>query len=356
VTRIGTRSRRLCCTSAVIAIAGCASTEDPSLGARVVVPIHQKPASAEASPSGMTPDEARGAIAEIENDFEAGDVAAAAERLESVPMNAVPLDLREKYSRLRRDVRRAELQEVAFSATAEVEPFSGVAGATVPVALHLLNRSAGTISIPASRSTGFLGLGPDERSIVDVEIEYHEFDREGSRYETSWHRQIPLRKDLALDSGTSFDLRFTVPTDDDKLRLDRVVFRRLVVKATLWPLAISMGKSVYLAPIVFRPATADLVPRGAEPLRDDPAAALKRALGVRGRADVSNHVFLAGILLMQKDAAAGAAALQTALVPGDLETEIAAVSALRVATGDFDQDDPDAWRNWCATKVAEAAR
>ncbi|MBI1849067.1 MAG: hypothetical protein HYR85_01855 [Planctomycetes bacterium] len=304
----------------------------------------------------MSSDDARSAVIEVDQAFQSGDVAEAAKVLESIPLSAVPPDVRELYSRLRRDVRRAEIQEVTFSAEAEAEPFSGVLGDAIPIALHLQNRSQAPISIPASRSTGFLGMGPREQSIVDVEVEYLEFDRQGSTYETSWHRQIPVRKDLELAPQDSFTLRFSVPTDDERLRPDRVVYRRIVVKPTMWPLSISMGKSVFLAPIAFRHATADVVPRGAAAFRDDPAGTLRRSLAVRGRADVANHIFFAALLLMQKDSRAGAEILRDALLPGDAETQVAVVSALRVATGDFEQSDSDAWRNWCAARVSEGGR
>ncbi len=332
---------------AALAASGCATEQRPT-ASRVVIPLGPaRPASSEPADVGPS-------IAAVEKAFEGGDIALAARLLEEIPLAALKPQDREAYTRIRIAVRRAQIRELYLSAETLTDSPSLTLGDPLSVRLEIENHADVPIYIATTRATGFLGLGQGEEAVVDLAVDYFEYDRQGSRYESSWHLRLPVREDLDLDPGEQF--RWEVPVDagGDTLRPERVVYRRLVVRPTLWALSIRIGDSTYLAPIPFRPLTIEVLPPGAAALKGDPETALTKALQARGRADVANHVFFAAIFLLGQDRDRAAAILADALEPGDPETRAAAVAALRVATGAFEHDDPVSWRGWCANRLAEA--
>ncbi|MCA9320321.1 MAG: hypothetical protein KDB53_06285 [Planctomycetes bacterium] len=141
----------------------------------------------------------------------------------------------------------------------------------------LMNISDGDLVVPAQRL--MTQLGQDEpvvtKTIFRSVTTYREYIPDNTLVINADTRNFSIDQDIVLARGEAH--RIPVAIDSMNVNPQATMLRSYTLECKLHAARVEVGGEVFHSPVIFRPATARVYPRGAEHLQDAPFERVKQA-------------------------------------------------------------------------------
>jgi hypothetical protein len=159
-------------------------------------------------------------------------------------------------------------------------------GAPLVVTLELTNRGVETIRVPHVDYRSRLILFRKEigRTQVDLRFELENFDAAGAGRWERFNRYVEPSDDIEVAPGRTWSETITLASDqlnpetEFSARLSARLLKRLEIEVVIRPVQLLVGERDFYTSIRFEPAVVYLLPRGSEPIFEDPIRHLELAL------------------------------------------------------------------------------
>lgn len=257
----------------VTAICGCASPpnrgEAAEPGRRVVAD---------------SANETRGKIGRAERMSEDGDHGGALEAL-TAALRTADDSCRDRIQELRLEVKQRILAEV-LEARVHIAAKRMVVGKPLVITLELVNRGSETVTVPwiDYRSRLIFFRKEIGRTQFDLRFELQNYDAGGAGRRERFNRHVEPEDDIVVLPGATWTRTIELPSDglrpqtEFSARLSARLLRRLEVEVVIRPVQLLLGERDFYTSIRFAPAVVYLLPRGSEPIFEDPLRHLELAL------------------------------------------------------------------------------
>lgn len=254
-------------------LSGCASSRDRGnsgeSGRRVVAD---------------SPEETRGKMGRAQRMAEEGDYSAALDAL-TAALRTADDSCRDRIQEMRLEVKRRAVAEV-LEARVRVADDRLVVGKPLVITLELTNRGAETITVPwiDYRSRLIIFRKEIGRTQFDIRFELQDYDASGAGRWERFNRHIEPEDDIVVRPGGTWSRKITLASDrlrpetEFSARLSARLLRRLQIEVVIRPVQLLLGTRDLYTSIRFEPAVVYLLPRGSEPIFDDPFHHLELAL------------------------------------------------------------------------------
>lgn len=229
-------------------------------------------------------DATRGKIGRAERMAEDGDYAAALDTL-TTALRTSEDRYRDRIQEMRLALKRRALAEV-LEARVRVADDRVIVGRPLVVTLELVNRGNQTVTVPRVDYRSRLVLFRKEigRTQIDLRFEVQDYDATGEGRWERFNRYEEPADDIEVAPGRTWSQTITLASDqlrpetEFSARLSARLLRRLRIAVILRPVQLLLGERDFYTSIHFEPAVVYLLPRGSEPIFEDPYHHLELAL------------------------------------------------------------------------------
>jgi hypothetical protein len=284
-----------------------------------------------------TGDETRGKIGSAERQADDGDYAAALDTL-TAALRTAEDRFRDEIQEKRLDLKRKALAEI-LEARVIVSEDRVVVGRPLTVTLQLTNRGHRTVTVPRIDYRPRLVIFRKEigRTQIDLRFELQDFDATGEGRWERFNRYDEPEDDIEVPPGRTWSQTLTFdsgklrPETQFSARLSARLLRRLTIGVVIRPVQLLLDDRDFYTSIHFEPAVCYLLPRGSEPIFDDPYRHLELAL-LRSRQEPRfiPNILVAASLVPPEKRVAGRELLDRFVMEGPTELRPVARQALEL--------------------------
>jgi hypothetical protein len=308
--------RSLAAALLILGLGACSTREqpiDPDSAERVVVEGPGRPGRA-------APDaDAKQARAEAALDaalaaWRSGDALTALSLANHAMLEGIPSELEAPFRELRSKARASVVATKICRVRALPEKDVVADGEPIAVRIEFSNLSSTLLSVPRSQK------GASDATVV-LTLVREDIDVFGNSRRSEFTIPAPVREDLTLSPGQSFETRLVVPPG--MAGLQHQGFSVIELSGVFRPIVMRVGESEFFDAIPIERARVRIFQKGFEPLAEDPLGSLRKAVAKRS----PPHLLIAAELVAPIDRPEARAVLEAAK-PKDPELGTAIDAAL----------------------------